>query len=141
MPFTNILIHAVWATKDRKDFLNSENIVLLCKHIRENSIAKGIHIINVNGHKNHLHCFISMSSHQNIATIMNLIKGESSFWANRNLKFSEKFGWQDEYFAVSVSKSHFDIINNYINNQEEHHKKKTFEEEYNEFIKNYNFDE
>jgi len=56
-----------------------------------------------------------MSADQNISTIMNLIKGESSFWANRNLSFSEDFGWQDEYFAVSVSQSHLDLVNNYIN--------------------------
>ena len=71
---------------------------------------------------------------------MNLIKGESSHWANKNLQLSEKFGWQDEYFAVSVSQSHFDVVNNYISNQEEHHKKKSFQEEYDEFIKNYKFE-
>ncbi len=71
---------------------------------------------------------------------MNLIKGESSHWANKNLQLSEKFGLQDEYFAVSVSQSHFDVVNNYISNQEEHHKKKTFQEEYDEFIKNYKFE-
>ncbi len=72
---------------------------------------------------------------------MNLLKGESSFWANKNLKWSEKFGWQDEYFAVSVSQSHFEAVNSYISNQEDHHRKKTFEEEYDEFIRNYDFAE
>ena len=32
-------------------------------------------------------------------------------------------------------------VKNYITNQEEHHKKKTFQEEYDEFLKNYNFEE
>jgi putative transposase len=82
-----------------------------------------------------------MSASQNIAAIMNLIKGESSFWANRNLKLPEKFEWQDKYFSVSVSQSHFNVINDYINNQKEHHRKKTFQEEYDEFIKNYNFED
>jgi len=31
------------------------------------------------------------------------------------------------------------ILNNYIDNQEEHHKKKTFQQEYEEFIKKYDF--
>ncbi|HPS46012.1 MAG TPA: IS200/IS605 family transposase [Bacteroidales bacterium] len=113
MSFTNILIHAVWATKNRKNYLSSENKKILCNHICENAITKNIHIINVNGYQNHLHCFISMSSNQNIATIMNLIKGESSFWANKNLKFPERFGWQDDYYAVSVSQRHFNLINEY----------------------------
>ena len=141
MPFTKILIHAVWATKDRKPLMDKENKDLLCRHIREYAASKNIHLVNINGWQNHLHCFLSVLPEQNIATLMNLIKGESSHWANKHLKFSEKFGWQDDYFAVSVSQSHFEAVNNYINNQEQHHRKKTFEQEYNEFIKNYQFEE
>ncbi len=36
---------------------------------------------------------------------MQLIKGESSFWLNKNGLTREKFESQDEYFAVSVSES------------------------------------
>jgi len=140
MPYTRILIHAVWATKNRKPFLQNENKYLLISHIKEYCRTKNIHLLNINGYTEHLHCLISLESEQNIATIMNLIKGESSHWANKNLQFSEKFGWQDEYFAVSISQSHFYAVNNYINNQEKHHRKKTFDQEYNEFIKNYNFE-
>ncbi len=140
MPYTRILIHAVWATKERKPLMNKKNKDAMCNHIRNNAIIKNIHLINVNGWLNHLHCFISLTPEQNVSTVLNLLKGESSFWANRNLQWSEKFGWQDEYFAVSVSQSHFAVVNNYISNQEEHHKKKTFDEEYDEFIKSYQFD-
>lgn len=86
-----------------------------------------------------MHCLISMSADQNVATIMNLIKGESSFWANRHLEWKEKFGWQDEYFAVSVSQSHLEVVNKYIIKQEVHHREKSFREEYQEFIKKYPF--
>ena len=72
---------------------------------------------------------------------MNLIKGESSFWGNKNLQWSENFGWQDDYFAVSVSQSQMEAVNRYIGNQENHHKKKTFQQEYDEFIKSYDFPE
>ena len=139
MPYTRILLHAVWATKERKPLMTIENKNAICKHIRDYTPTKGIHLINVNGYFDHLHCLIAMSSDQNVATIMNLIKGESSFWAGRNLEWRQKFGWQDDYFAVSVSQSHFDIVNAYIDNQENHHKKKSFQEEYDEFIKNYGF--
>ena len=141
MPFIKLLVHAVWATKDRKPLLNKSNKDILCQHIREYSQGKNIHLINVNGWQDHLHCFISMSADQNIATLMNLVKGESSYWANKNLSWSEKFGWQDDYFAVSVGESQFNAVNNYIIHQEEHHRKKTFQQEYDEFIKNYQFQE
>ena len=140
MSYVRILIHAVWATKDRKPFLNKENREAMKEHIKEYAKSKGIHLINVNGYVEHLHCIISLDAQQNIATVVNLIKGESSNWAGKNLMLSEKFGWQDEYFAVSVSESHFVAVNNYITRQEQHHNKKTFQEEYDEFIWNYKFD-
>ena len=70
---------------------------------------------------------------------MQLIKGESSFWINKMQLTKEKFEWQDEYFAVSVSESVVEKVRNYIRNQEEHHKKKTFQDEYEEFIRKYGF--
>lgn len=140
MPYTKILIHFVWSTKLRKPLMNKVNKDLICQHIKEYAKTKNIHIININGHLDHMHCFVSLEADQNIMTVMNLIKGESSFWANKNLKFKEKFSWQEEYFAVSVSASHFTRVNNYINNQEEHHQKKSFETEYNEFISKYGFE-
>lgn len=140
MSYTRILIHAVWATKDRKPFLNKENRDAMIEHIKVYAKSKGIHLININGYVEHLHCLISLEAQQNIAAVMNLIKGESSNWAGKNLVVPEKFGWQDEYFAVSVSESHFVAVNNYINRQEEHHRKKTFQEEYDEFIAKYPFE-
>lgn len=140
MPYVRLLIHAVWATKDRKPMMNKENKEALCQHIRDYASKKNIHLINVNGWRDHIHCLISMSADQNVATIMNLIKGESSFWSNRHLKWKEKFGWQDEYFVVSVSQSHFEVVNRYIDRQEKHHHEKLFQEEYDEFLKSYQFE-
>jgi putative transposase len=129
----------VWATKDRKPLMNKEHKDAICKHIREYAPTKSIHVLNVNGWQDHLHCLVSLSPDQNVLTIVGLIKGESSFWAGKNLKMKEKFGWQDDYFAVSVSESQFPVINRYISNQEEHHKKKTFQQEYDEFMAKYKF--
>ena len=111
----------------------------LCKHIRNYAENKGIHLLNINGWLDHLHCLISMTPSQNTETVLNLIKGESSFWAARNLDGPEKFGWQDDYFAVWVSQSQFHLVNNYIDRQELHHQTKTFMEEYEEFLKLYEF--
>ncbi len=141
MPFVKILIHAVWGTKDRRPLMDKPAKDAICSHIREYARSKNIYVVNVNEWKDHLHCVLSLSFDQNVSTVMNLIKGESSFWANRNLSFPEKFGWQDEYFSVSVSQSQFEVLNRYIDNQEEHHSKRTFQQEYDEFIKKYDFDE
>ena len=131
----------VFATLERKPFLNSKDLrIKVWKHIKENATDKGIYIDMVNGYSDHCHCLISLSSDQNIEKIVQLIKGESSFWINKNNLTLEKFHWQDEYFAVSISESMIENVRNYIKNQEHHHLKKSFSDEYSEFIDKYKFD-
>jgi putative transposase len=70
--------------------------------MRENGQSKGIYIDFINGYTDHVHCFISLGTDQTLEKIMQLIKGESSFWINKNRLGKTKFEWQDEYFAVGV---------------------------------------
>lgn len=70
---------------------------------------------------------------------MQLIKGESSFWINRNQLCRTKFAWQDEYFVVSVNDSMIENVRKYIGNQEEHHRTQTFDEEFDNFLKRAGF--
>ena len=67
-----------------------------------------------------------------------MIKGESSYWINSQELTDQKFRWQDDYWAVSVSKSHVESVRKYIFNQERHHKEVPFREEVDEFIKKLN---
>jgi putative transposase len=140
MPFIKVYIHFVWSTKNRFPYLNSIELrEKVWKHIRENAKEKGIYIDFINGFSDHCHCLISLGVEQNIKKIIQLIKGESSFWINKNQLTKERFEWQDEYFAVSVSESVVDKVRDYIKNQEIHHQKKTFQEEYDEFIIKFGF--
>ena len=140
MPFIKIYIHLVFSTLNRKPLLNSKELrVKIWKHIKENAKEKGIFIDMVNGFSDHCHCLISLSSDQNIVKVVQLIKGESSYWINKNNLTTEKFNWQDEYFAVSISESMIEVVRNYIKYQEKHHLKKSFQIEYDEFIANYQF--
>ena len=111
----------------------------MINHIKENAKGKNIFIDEINGHKNHIHYLISLGVDQSISKVSQLIKGESSFWINRNKITKTKFEWADEYFAVSVSESQVDAVRKYIRNQEEHHKKKSYAQEYDEFMKKYGF--
>jgi len=139
MAYIKIYIHLVWSTKNREPYLRKKIRYDLFDHIRENAKTKNIHIDCINGYTDHVHCLVSLKPDQTIAKIMQLIKGESSFWLNREYFKKTKFEWQEEYFAVSVGESRIKRVRDYIKNQEEHHKKKTFMDEYNEFIEKYNF--
>lgn len=146
MPYIKVYIHFVWSTKNRYPFLSTlEARQLVWKHIKENANTKGIFIDYVNGFEDHCHCLISMGFNQNIEKIVQLIKGESSFWINKNSHLfpclkGKRFEWQEEYFALSVSESILNRVRNYIKNQENHHKKKTFKKEYDEIVEKYKID-
>ena len=87
----------------------------------------------------HIYLIVTLGTEQIIAKTAMLIKGESSFWINKENKLLHKFEWQDEYIALSESYSSVDKLRTYISNKEEHHKKKTFDEEYKEFMLAHNF--
>lgn len=130
MAFVNIRIHAVWGTKRREHVLAKEVRNKLFSHIRENAKSKGIFIDCINGYTDHVHCFFSLNADMPVSKALQLIKGESAFWANKNNLLKTKLEWADEYYAVSVSESNVERVRKYIYNQEEHHRKVSFEEEY-----------
>jgi len=107
---------------------------MLLSHIRENSVKKGIFIDCLNCVEDHIHLLISLGSEQTISKTAMLIKGESSFWINKEKLINQQFEWQDEYIALSVSESAIEKVRHYSAIQEEHHKGKTYAEEYEAFL-------
>jgi len=139
MAFVKVWIHAVWGTKNREPVLEKGILESVCDHIKENGKLKGIFIECVNGYSDHLHCLMLLNADTSISKQMQLIKGESSFWINKNKIIKGKFEWADECFASSVSEDKLDIARAYILNQQEHHKKVTFKDEYEKFLKHFGF--
>ena len=139
MSFVKIWIHAVWGTKNRKPVLSKEIRIKLFQHIRENAKEKEIYIDFINGHLDHVHCLLALNADMSISKTIQLIKGESVFWANKNELTEAKLEWADEYFAVSISESMIDKVRDYIKNQEQHHAKITFMQEYEDFMRKYEF--
>lgn len=139
MPYAKVMIHFIWATKGRQPLITPELKTALLSHIKENSIKKGIYIDCLNCVKDHIHLLVSLGNEQTISKVAMLIKGESSFWVNQQKIVRNKFEWQDDYIALSVSESGMAKVRQYIANQEVHHKVKTFAEEYEEFLKVHGF--
>jgi len=137
MPFMKVMIHAVWGTKNRYPFLTKEIKQKVIAHTRENAMRKEIFIDRLNGFTEHLHCLFGLNADMTIAKALQLIKGESAFWINREQITNDKFEWADEYFAASVSESQLDKVRAYIDHQEEHHQKVTFQYEYDQILKKF----
>ncbi len=141
MAHIKIWIHFVWTTRSREAFFMKDIKKKVIKHVTENAIKKGVYIDSIDGGKEHLHLLVSLGAKQSVSEIAQLLKGESSFWINNQKMAKGKFAWQREYFAVSVSESVLPRVREYIHSQEEHHKTKPFSEEYDEFMRKYEFHE
>lgn len=139
MSYIKIMVHCVWGTKGRESVLIPEIRSKLYSHILGNARTKSIYIDSIGGYHDHIHCLISLGADQSIAKVMQLIKGEATYWANKNGLTDHKLEWAEDYFAASVSESSIDKVKEYIKNQEEHHHIITFSEEYEKFIKRYGF--
>jgi putative transposase len=138
MSYVRIWLHCVWTTNKCIPYLKDEIRNEIIFHIRNNAKLKGIYIDHINGYHEHLHALISLSSTQTISDIIQKIKGESSFWINKNKLTRLKFEWQDDFYSVSIGMSQLDNLRKYIHNQEQHHKKTSFQEELESIIKEYN---
>ncbi|MDR9418009.1 transposase [Gracilimonas sp.] len=84
----------------------------------------------INGVEDHVHCLIRLKTTQCVADVIGVLKGETSFWLNRNVILDEHFDWQDGYGVISVSPREVNGIRKYIYNQEAHHGDMSLNEEF-----------
>ena len=141
MSHTRILVHSVWTTKKRIPYLSDQIRDIVISHIRENAKLKDIYIDHINGYNEHLHALISLGRDQDISDIMQKIKGESSFWINKNRITRFKFEWQDDYYAVSVGMNQLDSLRDYIRHQVQHHQKESVHDKLDKLIEEYRLDD
>jgi REP element-mobilizing transposase RayT len=133
--FNKIWIHAIWATKLRRPIIDSKIENKIYNFISEQLKEQGCHVRIINGMPDHIHCLFLLNRQKSIADVIKQIKGSSSHYINQNDLTTEKFAWQTGYAAFSVSESAVEKVYQYIKAQKEHHNKKTFQEEYDAFIK------
>lgn len=140
MPYLKLYIHFVWTTKNREPFLNSKALrSRVWRYISEYAQEKSIFIDQISGYHDHCHCLVSMSGTQTASNIMKLLKGASSYWINKNELEEGHFGWQDAYYAASVSEDALPRVRKYIRDQEEKHKRITFPQECDELENDFGF--
>lgn len=138
--YTRIIVHLIWATKNRQKIISKAARPRIERHIRSYAKENEIMLDIVNVQVEHVHELIYLLSNQQVDQIAKLLKGESSHWINDNNVLPQRFSWQRGYGAFSVSPSHLNVVRRYIAQQDEHHRTKTFLEEYNEILGKYGFD-
>jgi REP element-mobilizing transposase RayT len=133
--YTNILIHALFSTKDRQPWLIPEIRDEAFHYLGGTLNELGGQSLLVNGPSDHVHMLFVQPRTLSIASVMEKVKANSSGWVKDRWPNRRYFGWQTGYAAFSVSKSHVEQVKLYISNQQEHHRKVSFQEEVVAFLK------
>jgi len=100
----------------------------------------GHKMLAINNMPDHLHMFFGFRPNQSLADLMRIVKSESTKWINDKQFTPAVFNWQEGYGAFSYSRSQVPRVVEYVMNQEEHHRHKTFLEEYEQFLKQFEVD-
>jgi putative transposase len=132
--YTQIHIQCVIAVKFRNSLIHPNWQGQLQKYITGIVQNHGHKMLSINNMPDHLHMFFGFRPNQSLSDLMRIVKSESSEWINLQKFTPEIFRWQEGYGAFSYSRSQVQTVTNYILNQEEHHRKRTFLDEYQEFL-------
>ena len=138
--YTQIHIQAVFAIQNRDCIIQGDWKDELYKYITgivQNNKHK---MLAINGMPDHVHILFGFRPSQSLSDLMQDIKGSSSKWINEKRFIKGKFSWQEGYGAFSYSKTDLPNVIQYIKNQEEHHKMRSFIEEYEDLLKEFEID-
>ncbi|WP_299252245.1 IS200/IS605 family transposase [uncultured Cytophaga sp.] len=136
---SQIYVHLIFGTKNRHPFITEEIEPSLRKYIT--GILKNLDspVIKINSMPDHIHILFRFSKKYTLIKIIEEVKKYSSKWMKSN--GINGFTWQIGYGAFSVSSSKIDIVTSYIINQKEHHKNVSFQNEIENFMKEYQISE
>ena len=138
--YSRCWLHLIWTTLNREPMLVKPAAVkasnFLSEYAREKNIYMTINFFNAD----HVHTLIDLPTNKTIEEVVQLFKGSSSHWINKNKLLRGRFSWGRGYGAFSVSHSHIERVAAYIAGQEEHHRKKTFAEEFETFVEKYDLE-
>jgi REP element-mobilizing transposase RayT len=130
-----IWIHGIWSTKERLPLITAGIETTLHQFINGQLQELDCPAYAINGMADHIHCLFQLNPQKSLADIIKQIKGSSSHHINQQNLLPGKFAWQTGYAAYSVSESVVEKVTYYIQNQKQHHQKRTFQNEFDEFIK------
>lgn len=136
--FYKIWLHVIFSTKNRELIILPDKEELIYNYINGQLWEAGCPARIINGMPDHVHLLFLQNPQKSISEIVKQIKGSSSHWINQEKIIQAQFAWQTGYGVFSVSESQMEKVYNYIENQKEHYKKKTFQQEFDEFLKYHN---
>ena len=134
---SKVYVHITFSTKHRQNLIDDNIAARLYEYL--GGICKGLECnpIQIGGYRNHIHILCLLSRKTTQMKLLEEVKKRSSKWIKTIDDKYSNFYWQDGYGIFSVNTAQLEVVKKYIINQIEHHKQKSFQNEFREFLKNY----
>lgn len=132
---SQIYIHLIFGTKNRFNYITPGVEEKLHSYI--GGILKNFEspALIINSVPDHIHILYRHSKNHPLTKVVEQVKKTSSKFMKE--EGVENFAWQIGYGAFSVSSLVLESTIKYIRNQKQHHKTKTFREEVEDFVREY----
>lgn len=127
--FTNIVLHLVFAVKNRESLIPNAQLPELHRYIAGCFTKREHHVIEIGGTANHVHILFRYNSKELISDLVREIKSASSYFIKKNRLSPFRFNWQRGYGCFSVDSGSYEKVCEYIRNQETHHRSYQIREE------------
>lgn len=132
---SNVLVHAVFSTLDRRAILFEEIRPELFGYLGAAINGEGAASLCVGGYVDHVHLVFRLPRTKSIADVIGGVKTASSKWIKAKDARLTTFAWQAGYAVFSVGRSEVEIVREYVRTQEEHHAKLSFQDEMRQFFR------
>lgn len=128
--YTQLTFQVVFAVYKRENVIDRSWRDELHKYISGILTKEGLKSLAVGGWSDHIHLLFGMPPTKSLSDVVRVVKASSSKWVNERGFTKGLFRWQEGFGGFSYSLSQRPAIIEYIMNQETHHAKKTFRDEY-----------
>jgi len=135
--YRNLFTHFVFTVLHREVRIGEQSRERIEKYITGICNNNDSLMYAIYANAEHVHFLVSRSPKLSEEELASIVAESSQRFINQQGLCGNAFSWQETASAFSVSKSDVDKVCKYILNQKEHHRKKTYQEEYDEFLRFY----
>jgi len=128
--YLSLRVHLVWATKNRRPWLDPEWRSRLFACVAAVVARRGGELLCAGGIRDHIHLYVEPPSTLALSDLVASIKTTTCKWIHESFAHRRDFQWQHGYGAFSVTPFEDGYIRDYIRNQEIHHRGERFTNEY-----------
>ena len=116
-----VLVHVVWAVRQRRPFLPPSLDARLCDLLGRKAGDAGSHVLAAGCASDHVHVVVRLDPNAPLSEVIRRMKGGSAYELKHEGALPERFAWQHRYWAQSLAPEDLRAVAQYVQRQREHH--------------------